>query len=186
MKVDSRVVPKGRVAAGTHPLELERLAYQEATHPTFDALNVQCMVWLFRAFNATLNAQSEELRPLGLSPSAFNVLMALHNTSDRMLEPCQLAQRLLISRPSVTGLLDTLQAKGLVERHPHADDRRRILVHLTDDGEALLESHYETHYREQAATFGHLNADERETLITLLRRVRGAVPTDFVEAAAAE
>lgn len=181
MKVDSPVAPKGRVAEGTHPLELQRLAYQEATHPSFDPLNVQCLVWLFRAFNATLNAQAEELRPLGLSPSAFNVLMALHNTADRMLEPCQLAQRLLISRPSVTGLLDTLQSKGLVMRHPHGDDRRRILVHLTDEGEALLESHYATHYREQEAAFADLSADERETLITLLRRVRGAVPTDFTE-----
>jgi DNA-binding MarR family transcriptional regulator len=181
MKVDSPVAPKGRVAAGTHPVELRRLAYQEATHPSFDPLNVQCMMWLFRAFNATLNAQAEELRPLGLSPSAFNVLMALHNSADRMLEPCQLAQRLLISRPSVTGLLDTLQAKDLVTREPHGDDRRRILVHLTSAGESVLESHYATHYAEQAAAFAELSADERETLVTLLRRVRGAVPSDFAE-----
>ena len=182
MKVDSPVTPRGRVAAGTHPVELRRLAYQEATHPSFDPLNVQCLMWLFRAFNATLNAQAEELRPLGLSPSAFNVLMALHNSDGHTLEPCQLAQRLLISRPSVTGLLDTLQAKGLVTRQPHADDRRRILVELTDEGRCVLESHFATHYAEQAATFADLSTDERETLVNLLRRVRGAVPADFCEA----
>ena len=179
MKAERPVAPKGRVAAETHPVELQRLAYQEATHPSFDPLNVQCLMWLFRAFNATLNAQADELRPLGLSPSAFNVLMALHNSDDHVLEPCQLAQRLLISRPSVTGLLDTLQAKGLVTRQPHGDDRRRILVELTAEGAALLESHYATHYAEQAAAFADLSADERETLVVLLRRVRGAVPADL-------
>ena len=172
-------VPRGNVAPDTHPVELERLAEQEATHPACEPLNVQCLIWLFRAFNATLNAQAEELRPLGLSPSAFNVLMALRNMPDRQLEPCQLAQRLLISRPSVTGLLDTLQAKGLVTRQPHAEDRRRVLVTLTAEGDAVLESHYATHYAELNTAFADLSEAEREVLVTLLRRVRGAVPADL-------
>ena len=179
MAVDSPVRLRGRVAPDTHPVELQRLASTEATHPDCDPLNVQAFIWLFRAFNGALNAQAEELRPLGLSPSAFNVLMALHNSDDDTLEPCQLAQRLLISRPSVTGLLDTLQTKGLITRQPHAEDRRRILVTLTEAGQQLLSSHFATHYREQNALFGDLSADEKATLVTLLRRVRGAVPKDL-------
>ncbi len=173
--------PKQRVASDTHPLELQRLAFEEATSPECDPLNVQALIWIFRAFNSVINGQAEELRPLGLSASAFNVLMALHNTEDRTLEPCQLAHRLLISRPSVTGLLDTLQGKGLIERLPHADDRRRVLVRLTDEGLALLESHFSTHYRELNKVFADLSADEKATLVTLLRRVKGAVPPDFLD-----
>lgn len=173
--------PRQRVAPDTHPVEMQRLTFQEATHPDCDPLNVQGILWLFRAFNAAMNTQTEELRPLGLSPSAFNVLMALHNTTDRTLEPCQLAQRLLISRPSVTGLLDTLQSKGLIDRLPHAEDRRRVLVCLTDEGLHLLESHFETHYREMNKLFDDLSADETAEMVGLLRRVRGAVPPDFVD-----
>ena len=176
--------PRGRVAGDTHPAELHRLALQEATSPDCDPLAVQALIWLFRAYNAAVNAQAEELRPLGLSPSAFNVLMALHNTEGRVLEPCQLADRLLVSRPSVTGLLDTLQAKGLIARRPHGDDRRRVLVELTPTGLALLERHFDSHYREQNALFADLGPDEREQLVTLLRRIRGAVPADQLEAAA--
>lgn len=179
MVVGSPARPRKDVAPDTHLEELERLARQEATHPTCDPLNVQALVWLFRAFNAAITAQTEELRPLGLSPSAFNVLMALHNTDGHTLEPCQIAQRLLISRPSVTGLLDTLENKNLLTRSAHPDDRRRILVTLTNDGLALLESHFATHYAEQNNLFCDLDAEERATLITLLRRVRGAVPADF-------
>lgn len=178
--------PRQTVAPDTHPIELQRLAFEESTHDECDPLSVQTLVWLFRAFNGVANAQAEELRPTGLSSSAFNVLMALHNTDDRTLEPCQLAARLLISRPSVTGLLDTLQAKGLVERLPHAEDRRRVLVQLTEDGLELLKSHFETHYREVNAAFGALSTDERSTLVTLLRRVRGATPPDFTVEAESE
>ncbi len=175
--------PGRPVAAGTHEVELRRLALQEATHPGCDPLNVQALIWLFRAYNAAMTAQAEELRPLGLSPSAFNVLMALHNTEGRRLEPCQLAERLLVSRPSITGLLDTLQAKALVDRLGHPDDRRRVLVELTSSGLALLEAHFDTHYAEQEAVFADLDADDRAQLVTLLRRVRGAVPADLREPA---
>lgn len=171
--------PAKKVARETPAVEMERLALQEASHPACEPLHVQGLVWLFRAYNAAATAQTEELRPLGLSPSGFNVLMALHNTPGHTMEPCRLAERLLVSRPSVTGLLDTLQAKGLIERRPHPDDRRRLWVALTPQGLALLESHFETHYREQAALFADLSPDEVEQLIMLLRRVRNVVPPDL-------
>lgn len=165
-----------RIAADTHPVEEQRLALQEQTSAECDPLAVQGVIWLFRAYNAVLASQAEGLRPHGLSPSGLNVLMALHNTPTATLEPCQLAERLLVSRPSMTGLLDTLQTKGLVRREPHDVDRRRVHVVLTDDGRALLEAHFPEHYATQNALFCDLSVDEVETLVTLLRRVRGAVP----------
>ena len=50
-----------------------------------------------------------------------------------------LAEKLAVSRPSVTGVVDGLVARGLVERHQVADDRRRVGHDLTDDGRQLLE-----------------------------------------------
>jgi DNA-binding MarR family transcriptional regulator len=171
--------PRDRTAPDTHPLEEQRLALQEQLLPGCDPLKVQATIWIFRAFSAVNNAQAEELRPRKLSPSAFNVLMALLNTPDHVLEPCQLADRLLVSRPSITGLLDTLQAKGLVTRRPHAADGRRVLVELTDTAHEILREHIATHYAEQDRLFGDLDADELATLVTLLRRVRGASPETF-------
>jgi DNA-binding MarR family transcriptional regulator len=139
-------------------------------------LHVQAFIWLSRAFHAAVTAQAEELRPLGLSPSGFNALMALHNSAGHVMEPCELAERLLVSRPSVTGLLDTLQAKGLIERRRHAEDRRRVIVRLTDQGRAVLESMLAVHYRGQQELFANLDPDELATLVVLLRRIKGAVP----------
>jgi DNA-binding MarR family transcriptional regulator len=172
-------LPEGRTAPDTHPAELQRLALQERTHPDCDPLLVQAHLWLYRAYSAASNAQAEELRPLGLSPSAFNVLMTLLNTPDNTLEPCQLAERLLVSRPSVTGLLDTLQAKGLIVRRPHEEDGRRVLVELTTAACDLLEAHFPVHYSEQQRVFGDLDHDELTQLVCLLRKVHGAVPSSL-------
>jgi long-chain acyl-CoA synthetase len=45
---------------------------------------------------------------------------------------------LAVSRPSVTGVIDGLVARGLVRRDPDATDRRRIDLGLTDDGRRVL------------------------------------------------
>lgn len=45
-----------------------------------------------------------------------------------------------VSRPSVTGLVDGLVKRGLVERRPSTDDRRRVDHVLTDAGRAALRS----------------------------------------------
>jgi DNA-binding MarR family transcriptional regulator len=178
--------PSRRMAPGTHPLEAQRLALQEQHLPGCDPLKVQATIWIFRAFSAVNNAQAEELRPLRLSPSAFNVLMALLNTPDHVLEPCQLADRLLVSRPSITGLLDTLQSKGLIVRRPHAADGRRVLVELTEEAHRLLHDHVAAHYAEQERVFADLSPDELATLVELLRRVQGATPAAFEEPGAGD
>lgn len=168
--------PRKPTAPDTCAMELRRLALQEHAHPECDPLAVQTVIWLFRAFNAAVSAEATGLRLLGLSSSAFNALMALRNTPDGTLEPRDLSARLLVSRPSVTGLLDTLQGKDLITRRPHDRDRRRVLVTLTPAGHALLERYLPAHYARQKALLGGLTPEEMATLVTLLRRVRGAQP----------
>ena len=38
----------------------------------------------------------------------------------------------------MTSLLDTLEGRGLVERHPHPSDRRKVLIHLTAEARARV------------------------------------------------
>lgn len=176
-------MPVTPVAAGTPERELERLALQERAHPDGSPMAVQAIVWLFRAYSAAMNELSAALRPLDLSPSAFNVLQSLANTPGQELEPCQLAHRLLVSRPSVTGLIDNLESKGLVARRDHPEDRRRVLVALTDRSRALLDAHYPDHYACLRKVTEGLSQEELETLVHLLRQIHGATPSDLAEAA---
>lgn len=174
--------PRAEVSPDTHPLELRRLALEEAQHPGCDPLSVQVLMWLVRASSAILGSQADALRDVDLSTSAFNVLMALRNTPGNVLEPCDIAERLLVTRPSVTGLLDTLEGKGLIERRPHPQDRRRRLVHLTDAAHALLNENLGVHYADLDEHFAALSTEERMQLVTLLRRIDGATPEQLRDA----
>ncbi len=171
--------PHAEVAPHTHPVELARLALEEAQHPDCDPLTVQVAIWLVRASNAVVVTATDNLRELDLSVSAFNVLMTLRNTPGGVLEPKDIAVRLLITGPSVTGLLDTLERKRLVERQPHPSDQRRRLIQLTPEARDVLRDNLTAHYADLAGMLKALSSTERKQLVGLLRRVGGATPPMF-------
>ena len=83
---------------------------------------------------AELNAVA--LAPYGLGGRELAVLLVLADCEPASQQ--QAAQRLGIDRTTMVGLLDALEEKGLVTRHPHADDRRKNVVELTEGGRDTL------------------------------------------------
>jgi DNA-binding MarR family transcriptional regulator len=79
---------------------------------------------------------AKALTPCGIDGRELGVLLVLagHEPASQQ----QAAQRLGIDRTTMVALLDTLEGKGLVTRHPHADDRRRNVVELTGAGRRTL------------------------------------------------
>ena len=76
-----------------------------------------------------------------LSASAFQALAILEG-ADEPLVANVIAERLLVSSASMTSLLDTLERRGLIERHDHPDDRRKVIVEATEDTQRLCERYY--------------------------------------------
>jgi DNA-binding MarR family transcriptional regulator len=79
---------------------------------------------------------AKALTPYGIDGRELGVLVVLAGREPTSQQ--QAAQRLGIDRTTMVALLDTLEGKGLVSRHPHADDRRRNVVELTDAGQDTL------------------------------------------------
>jgi len=79
---------------------------------------------------------AEALTPYGIDGRELGVLLVLAGREPTSQQ--QVAQRLGIDRTTMVALLDTLEGKGLVSRHPDADDRRRNVVGLTDAGQGTL------------------------------------------------
>ena len=79
---------------------------------------------------------SAALAPYGLSGRELAVLLSL--AGDEPASQQEAAQRLGVDRTTMVALLDALEAKGLVTRHPHAGDRRRNVVELTPAGQQTL------------------------------------------------
>ncbi len=79
--------------------------------------------------------QRRTVDAVGLTPPQHVVLDALWERDGRPLK--ELATIAHCTRPTVTGLVDALERKGLVTRRPNPDDRRSLLVTLTEEGSAL-------------------------------------------------
>jgi DNA-binding MarR family transcriptional regulator len=76
------------------------------------------------------------LGPHGLDGRELAVLLVLASREPASQQ--QAARRLGIDRTTMVALLDALEDKGLVTRHPHADDRRKNVVELTATGRDTL------------------------------------------------
>ncbi|WP_216896661.1 MarR family winged helix-turn-helix transcriptional regulator [Nocardia alni] len=76
------------------------------------------------------------LAPYGIDGRELGVLLVL--TGREPTSQLHVAQRLHIDRTTMVAVLDTLEGKGLVSRHPHVDDRRRNVVELTETGQDTL------------------------------------------------
>jgi Transcriptional regulators len=71
-------------------------------------------------------------------------------------------------KSNVTQLVDKLEEEGLVHRVPDADDRRSILVELTDRGAAAHKCGREALEKSTRELFTHFEADDQESLRKLL------------------
>lgn len=99
----------------------------------------------------TLAAVREELRKFshftegmvksaGLTPRQHQVLVALRGAEACELTIGQLAATLMLKQHSVSGLVDRLQFLGLVERVQNANDRRSVILRLTEKAKTSLGS----------------------------------------------
>ncbi|MGO8869989.1 MAG: MarR family winged helix-turn-helix transcriptional regulator [Acidimicrobiales bacterium] len=82
----------------------------------------------------------------------------------------ELAQANGVDAPYATLIVDKLEAHGLVERHPHPDDRRRKLVTLTTAGREALATADAILLRPPRA-IGTLRSEELRQLVHLLERL---------------
>jgi MarR family transcriptional regulator, organic hydroperoxide resistance regulator len=110
----------------------------------------------------------ESVGELGLSPMQAHALRFL----ERPVPMSELAETLWCDASNVTGIVDRLEARGLVERRPSPDDRRVKLLRLTDEGETLRARVVERMER-PAPELAALGADEQRQLRDLLARALG-------------
>ena len=113
------------------------------------------------------------LGPLELEPGEFALLRAVAASEGEAQSA--LAERLHISPSWMVAIVDELERRGLLERRPHARDRRVRNLHLTVAGKKLL-----TQAEERAQQFDRQVSDpltetELEQLLELLHRVGAAL-----------
>ena len=126
---------------------------------------------------------SDEVRTVVASRTDLSTteLHALEHLSVASIGPADLARRLDVSTAASTGIVDRLEAKGHVERRPHAQDRRRTQVVLTDSARAEVMTHLMPMFRAIAQADAALADEERAIVVRYLRAAIAAAEAVTLE-----
>jgi MarR family 2-MHQ and catechol resistance regulon transcriptional repressor len=104
-----------------------------------------------------------------LTISQFGVLEALYHLGPQA--QIMLGEKILKSNSNMTTVIDNLEKRQLVHRERAKDDRRKIIVHLTDAGLNLIKDIFPKHVRAIEQQFSVLSTEEKQLLCDLLRKL---------------
>ena len=112
---------------------------------------------------------------LGLTPSQLSAMAVLLNSGDLLMG--ELAAQEKVQPPSMTRIVNSLEARGYVARRPDPRDHRQCLVALTDSGREVLLANRRRRDQWLAIQLAELDPAEREILrhaVRVLEKVNRA------------
>ncbi|MBW4527138.1 MAG: MarR family transcriptional regulator [Phormidium tanganyikae FI6-MK23] len=110
------------------------------------------------------------IRETGLTAPQFDVICTLGNTSGMFMN--QLAEKTLVTKGTLTGIIDRLEQKNLVRREVPPENRRCFLIVLTPEGEELFDKIFPTHVEYLKQKFDRLTPTELDEIKSALQRLK--------------
>ncbi len=111
----------------------------------------------------------------GLSSSSFDVLATLRRSGPPYrLSPGDLLATTMVSSGTMTNRIDQLEKAGLVERLDNPEDRRGVIIALTEEGLRRVDEAATAHVANQHRVVSDLSPEEKEKLDALLRKYLAA------------
>ena len=150
-------------------------------HSELDPSAVETCYFLLRTGSDLLSAFETNLSRYNMSQSRFIVLLLLHRLllrgESNGTNPSRLAEQAGVSRATMTGLLDGLEREGLIARQQLNGDRRMFSIRMTEKGQEVLEKIFPDYYTRIAGLMQNLTEDERNQLVSLLKKVNEGIPS---------
>ncbi|MEQ1824952.1 MAG: MarR family transcriptional regulator [Pirellula sp.] len=148
-----------------------RLQNELRKRKAFDSLEQEATLNVLRTSDQFQNRFGRLFRDYELTPSQYNVLRILRGEGKPM--PClEIADRMIQVVPAITGLIDRLEAAGMVARQRSENDRRVTFIEITNKAKKILAQIdvplQELHHK----LLGHLSPAELGELIRLLEKAR--------------
>jgi DNA-binding MarR family transcriptional regulator len=155
-------------------LTMTKQATETASHSATKAAAQEAFMPLMRelarTYQAFTNYSDAHVRTLGLTPPQFDVISTLGNTSGMSMN--KLAEKTLVTKGALTGIVDRLEKKGLVRREVPSDNRRSFTIVLTPAGEWVFEQFFPAHIAHLKQRFERLNPQELEQIHLALKKLR--------------
>lgn len=144
-------------------------------------LDVRPMEMLGRLMNVAEVVGQQRYAPImarfGLQRGEFDVLATLRRSGKPFrLTPTELYEATMVTSGAMTARLDRLEKAGWIERLPNPEDRRGLLVRLTDAGKQLIDRALVAHVEGQHETVAGLTLEERTELSSLLQKLLATIP----------
>lgn len=130
----------------------------------------QPLLQLLRTAETIWNSSRIFFARWDLSPAQFNLLNLLPESPEGLTQS-ELSRELLTHRSNITGLVDRLEARGLVRRQAQADDRRAWRVVLTPAGLALTREILPHYYRAAEAVWRGVSVRRATEVAAVLKQV---------------
>lgn len=147
---------------------MDKITAESASAEAF----IPLMQELAAAYQAFSLYDAEGLRTSGsnLTPSQARVIFTVGGTDGMTCK--DIGDVTLITKGTLTGVIDRLEQKGLVERWSVEGDGRKTIVALTRRGEGVFEKEFPKHIAFLKEKFDKLGARDRKQAIALLSRIR--------------
>lgn len=131
---------------------------------------------LFRAQVAVMRRLQSGPAFRALAVNEYDVLFTLSRCPSGWLRLNELNDNVLLSQSSLSRLVERLEKRGLVDRMPAPDDRRGVLLQLTESGRELQKQIGREHVRDISALITPaLTAAEQRDLLRLTEKLRGSM-----------
>ena len=148
----------------------DQVSVAAALDKALDGTALWVLLGLYRAFAVLDRDQSEEVAGIGLSPLQFNILTVLQRTGQPTTMGA-LAGMLVVKPTNLSGNINSLIERGLVQRKLNALDQRWLLAALTPAGKEFLANYLPNHWRRLERLMYGLSREKRIQLVSLLREL---------------
>ena len=143
--------------------------------PDGSALATETVMNTIRTADMLLERIGRLLRPLNVSPAGGPVLGLLRDRGP--LPPSEISDRMVVTRATVTGVIDSLERRGFVQRVANPADRRSVLIEITPAGLDVLTQVRALVHREEKAWMAVLTDEELRDHLDRLHRIQDGLAT---------
>jgi MarR family 2-MHQ and catechol resistance regulon transcriptional repressor len=125
---------------------------------------------LASTYQAFESYSTSHIKEMGLTMTQFDILATLGNQPPMTCK--ELGDKTLILKGTMTGVLERLEAKGLIEKIANEDDGRSYKIGLTKSGDKLFKKNFPEHLEHLEKAFSKLSKKELEQAETILKEVK--------------
>ncbi len=151
----------------------------EALSSRYDKMEIsstRALVKLLRTGSDLLAGFEKLLGTYGLSQGRFLILVVMNRNPEKEITPSLLAEKIGVTRATMTGLIKSLEKDRLIGRNMIESDRRRQCLKLTPGGIRVLEAILPDYYGRISRLMAGLESNQKDGLVRILEQISRGIP----------